>query len=115
MSDRDGWLSEHIVNRPHPIGNLVERFQEALEGAKREEDLQIFLAENPFILSEQFPHGTHVVPKFRFGGKYVSDFLVSEVTSAGTIWILVELEPANAPLVTKDGICLRESGGAFSR
>lgn len=103
MIDRDDWLDEYMVHRPYPIGDLAERFEEAINSSQREEDLQDFLTRNPFILSEQFPHGTHVVPKFRFGGKYVSDFLISEITSGGTIWILVELEPVNIPLVTKAG------------
>lgn len=101
--DRDDWLKNFIVSRPSPIGNLVERFEDVIERAGREEDLQAFFAENPFILSEQWPHGTHVVPKFRFGGQYVSDFLISEITSGGTFWILVELEPASAELVTRGG------------
>jgi hypothetical protein len=101
--DRDEWLGRFIARRPSPIGNLVERFEDVVEHARREEDLQKFLTKNPFILSEQLPHGTHVVPKFRFGGRYVSDFLISEVTSGGTFWILVELEPANADLVTQGG------------
>lgn len=103
MIDRDEWLKDFMVTRPHPVGNLAERFEKVIDSAKREEDLQNFLAENPFILSEQFPHGTHVVPKFSFGGKYVSDFLISEITSGGTFWILVELEPADAPLITQGG------------
>jgi Domain of unknown function (DUF4263) len=112
MIARDDWLSKFIVNRPHPIGNLSERFEETINNAQREEDLQEFLARNPFILSEQLPHGTHVVPKFRFGGKYISDFLISEVTSGGTFWVLVELEPANIPLVTGEGnLSQRVRGG----
>lgn len=103
MVDRDEWLDKFMVSRPSPIGDLVERFEKVIQNAGREEDLQVFLTENPFILSEQFPHGTHVVPKFKFGAEYVSDFLVSEITSGGTFWTLIELEPANAPLVTKDG------------
>jgi hypothetical protein len=112
MSNRDDWLERFMVHRPHPIGNLVEQFEQTINNAQREEDLQDFLTSNPFILSEQFPHGTHVVPKFRFGGKYVSDFLISEITSGGTFWILVELEPANIPLVTKEGnLSQRVRGG----
>jgi hypothetical protein len=103
MVDRDEWLSRHLVSRPAPIGDLATRFEDAISGAEREEDMQAFFTQNPFILSEQLPHGTHVVPKFRFSGEYVSDFLISEITSGGTFWILVELEPVNAPLVTKGG------------
>src|ERR1700709_458838 len=103
MVDRDEWLGEFIVSRPQSVGKLAERFEKVIEDAKREADLQRFLTENPFILSEQFPHGVHVVPKFSFGGKYVSDFLVSEISSGGTFWNLIELEPVDGPLVTKSG------------
>jgi hypothetical protein len=115
MNDRDEWLSKFLVRRPSPIGNLVERFEETIRNAQREEDLQKFLAENPFILSEQVPHGTHVVPKFKFGNKYVSDFLVSEITSGGTFWILVELEPVNVPLVTKEGLLTQRVRGGVQQ
>jgi hypothetical protein len=103
MGDRDEWLGNYIVARPSPIGDLAGRFEDAISNAQREEELQEFFTRHPFILSEQLPHGTHVVPKFRFGGEYVSDFLISEITSGGTFWILVELEPVNAGLVTKGG------------
>jgi hypothetical protein len=93
MGDRDEWLGNYIVARPSPIGDLAERFEDAINNAQREEELQEFFARHPFILSGQLAHGTHVVPKFRFGGEYVSDFLISEITSGGTFWILVELEP----------------------
>jgi hypothetical protein len=84
MGDRDGWLGKYIVTRPSPIGDLAERFEDTISNAQREEELQEFFTKHPFILSEQQPHGTHVVPKFRFGGEYVSDFLISEITSGGT-------------------------------
>jgi hypothetical protein len=47
MIDRDEWLRDFMVSRPHLVGNLAERFEKVIEGAKREEDLQSFLAENP--------------------------------------------------------------------
>lgn len=103
MGHRDEWLEKYIISRPSPIGDLADRFEKTINDAQREEDLQEFLTKYPFILKEQLPHGTHVVPKFKFGGKYVSDFLVSDVTSGGTFWVLVELEPVGVALVTKDG------------
>ena len=103
MSVGSDWLEKFHVPRPGPISGLVERFTEVVDTAKREEDLQKFLAENPYILAEQLPHCHHVIPKFSFGGKYVSDFLLPEMASSGTTWILVELEPADTQLVTKSG------------
>lgn len=103
MDEVDNWIEKYAVTRPFPIGNLAERFEHALDAAEREEDLQRFLSENPFILAEQLPHCHYVIPKFRFGGTYVSDFLLPEHHSGGTVWVLVELEPVNVPLITKSG------------
>jgi hypothetical protein len=103
MSDRSDWLEQFHAARPVPISGLADRFAAAVNSAEREEDVQKFLAENPYILSEQLPHCHFVIPKFRFGGKYVSDFLLPEIASSGTTWILVELEPTNTQLVTRSG------------
>jgi Shedu protein SduA, C-terminal len=102
MSDLD-WLKKFNVTRPFPAGGLADKFEQLLEEAPSEEAIQQFLAENPFILAEQLPHCHYVIPKFRFGGKYVSDFLVPEMTSGGTFWTLIELEPVNAQLITVSG------------
>jgi hypothetical protein len=102
MSDCD-WLEQFNVPRPFPTGGLADKFEQLLDGAHSEEAIQQFLAENPFILAEQLPHCHHVIPKFRFGGKYVSDFLIPEMSSGGIFWTLIELEPADAQLVTASG------------
>jgi hypothetical protein len=103
MADEDSWLEEFYAPRPFPIAGLAERLEKVLDGASREEDIQKFLSDNPFILAEQLPHCHYVIPKFRFGGEYVSDFLLPEMASSGTTWVLVELEPVNAQLVTASG------------
>jgi hypothetical protein len=103
MSVGSNWLEQFHAARPVPISGLVERFTDVVDTAEREEDIQKFLAANPYILAEQLPHCHFVIPKFRFGGKYVSDFLLPEMASSGTTWILVELEPANTQLVTRSG------------
>jgi hypothetical protein len=103
MSDEDSWLGKFHAQRPVPIGGLAQRFENVLDTATREEDIQQFLAENPYILAEQLPHCHHVIPKFRFGGEFVCDFLLPEIASSGPTWVLVELEPVNARLVTASG------------
>lgn len=103
VEDEDEWLDQFHARRPVPIAGLADRFEDILNTAAREEDVQQFLAENPFILGEQLPHCHYVIPKFRFGGEYVSDFLLPEKASSGTTWVLVELEPVNAQLVTASG------------
>jgi hypothetical protein len=99
----DDWLEKFHAMRPVPIAGLAQRFENTLDAAAREEDVQKFLTENPYILAEQLPHCHHVIPKFRFGGEFVSDFLLPEMASSGTTWVLVELEPTNAQLVTASG------------
>ncbi len=103
MDEYDPWLEQYAVQRPPRIGALVQQFERILDTAQKEEDVQKFLKDNPYILAEQLPHCHHVIPKFRFGGQYVSDFLLPEMTSGGTFWVLVELEPPNATLVTASG------------
>jgi Domain of unknown function (DUF4263) len=103
MEDYDPWLEKFHAQRPVPIAGLAQRFESALATAAREEDVQQFLTENPYILAEQLPHCHYVIPKFRFGGQFVCDFLLPEKASSGTTWVLVELEPTNAQLVTASG------------
>ena len=103
LDDEDSWLHQFHARRPVPIAGLADRFEMVLDTAVREEDVQQFLTENPFLLAEQLPHCHHVIPKFRFGGEYVCDFLLPEMASSGTTWVLVELEPVNAQLVTASG------------
>jgi hypothetical protein len=97
------WLDKFHARRPVPISGLTKRFESVLDAAAREEDVQQFFTENPFILAQQLPHCHHVIPKFRFGGEFVSDFLLAEMPSSGPAWVLVELEPVGAQLVTASG------------
>lgn len=103
IADDHSWIEKFYAPRPVPIGGLAQRFANVLDTAAREEDVQRFLTENPFILAEQLPHCHYVIPKFRFGGELVSDFLLAEMPSSGPAWVLVELEPVNAQLVTASG------------
>lgn len=103
MPDDDDWLERYHARRPVPIVGLAARFEKVLETAAREEDVQQFLTDNPYILAEQLPHCHFVIPKFRFGGKFVCDFILPEMASSGTDWVLIELEPVNARLVTASG------------
>lgn len=105
MDDQRFWLDQHAV--PRPVGGaraICQSFCELLESNPSDEEAaQQFLTKNPFFLSEQLPHCHHVIPKFKFGNQYVSDFVLPEMTSGGTFWVFVEIEPTNAQLVTKRG------------
>jgi hypothetical protein len=74
---------------------------EALLARKPDENAcQAFLATHPAILAAfgRSGHGEWVIPKPRFGGAYVPDFLACHGTSGGLFWTLVELEsPRHRP------------------
>ena len=80
-------------------------FQRCLESAKREEDLQRFIASHPELLVQLVGggHGRFVIPKKRLGSEHVTDFMVGHCHSFGFEWIAVELESPLAKLFTKKG------------
>ena len=74
---------------------------------KREETVQKYLEDNKKILIAAFgmPEWYYniVIPKFRFGSNYVSDFVIITGQSY-SYWInLVELEPPTVNLFTREG------------
>lgn len=77
----------------------------AINSAKREEDIQLFLQNNPALLIQHLGggHGRWVIPKPRLGGEYVPDFLIAERHSFGYEWQAVELESPLKPMFTKKG------------
>ena len=73
----------------------LQRFRTLLAEAQREEDLQVFLTQNPYLLC---PHYSRLWPKLPFGAT-VSDY----VFELATDYLLVEIEPQNHKLFTKSG------------
>jgi hypothetical protein len=95
------WLGISIEE----IEQIEKKYWEALESATREEDMQQFLKENPYILIRWLSggHGRWVLPKPKFGERYIPDFLVSDEDSIGYNWKLVELESPTAKMFTRTG------------
>src|SRR5436853_2645043 len=91
--------------RPDDRGKVVRAFLQLLEADTTEEGLQQFLQDHPFILFRAVGRGIGflVVPKFRFGSQFVSDFLLG-IWAQNWEFTLVELELKNAGLFTIDGI-----------
>jgi hypothetical protein len=85
-------------------GNDVRAYEERLETASNEADLQRYLV-HPLMLIQQLGggHGRYVVPKQRLGSEYVTDFVIGERSSLGFEWIAVELESPTAQMFTKNG------------
>jgi hypothetical protein len=83
----------------------IDALREALDSAKREEDIQQFLQANPKYLIQHLGggHGRWIIPKQRLGAQHVTDFMIGERDSMGFRWQAVELESPLAKMFTKSG------------
>jgi len=101
--DEAFWES-HYAERPRgKCVESVEKFENLLDRAPNEIEVQKALEEQPWILAEQHPHCHYVLPQFRLSDMYVTDFVLPERCSGGTFWYLVEIEKPKVKLVTKSG------------
>lgn len=82
------------------LEHVAEDFETLLAaGATREEELQVFIRDNPFILHPS----AELIPKQKLGEDFVTDFVVATPLEQGTVFYLVEIERANHPVLIKDG------------
>lgn len=98
-------LRDFFVSWDRIESNDVEAFQLALDEARREEDIQQFLQENPKCLIQHLGggHGRWVIPKQKLGSEHVTDFVIGERDSLGFHWQAVELESPLKPMFNKNG------------
>lgn len=80
------------------LKKLADEFESLIGEATKEEELQIFLKKNPFILHPS----AECIPKKKLGEDFVTDFVLVATTSQGPTYILVELERASHQILTKD-------------
>jgi hypothetical protein len=81
---------------------------------RKEEPCQRFLTRNQDILLESF-RKDRIIPKFRFGNEFVSDFVLYSETSLGPKITLVELEPPNEKPFTDKGKYARRLNDAIGQ
>ncbi len=75
-----------------------------IDNAPDERPIQELLQSRPQILSSLVSgHYRYCIPQVRLGGKYVADFLLAYVDSAGIHWILVELETPDSSVTLANG------------
>jgi hypothetical protein len=86
-------------------GREIAVFENALNYARDESDMQRLIEANPRILIQHFAvgRGAWFKPKQRLGSEYEADFLIAQQGSGGLIWYAVELERPQAMLFTKKG------------
>ena len=87
---------------------IIPKYIKCLNSAKKEEDVQSFLARNVQLAMEAFCDGARpldIIPKFKLGQDYVTDFTLLGVRSYGDPYhvVLVELESPNANPYNKIG------------
>jgi len=87
--------SETTIER---LEQIAEEFDNLLEKHGKEEELQVFLQDHPFVL-----HPTaDQIPKMKLGEDFVTDFVLVAPNNQGPNYILVELERASHPVLNKD-------------
>jgi hypothetical protein len=71
----------------------VEQLQEVIDSANDEKPIQQFLEANPQTLTAILTgRSRFLIPRRSLAGKYIPDFLISDLDSLGIRWLLVELE-----------------------
>lgn len=83
-----------VVNK---LKEIIEKFEDLLNKAKYEEDLQKFLSTHPVILS---PTALKVLSKHELGSEYIPDFVICEIENE---YIFVEIEAPSKKLFNKNG------------
>lgn len=99
-------LDTYALDDRIPTPESIRGLEELLESGERfEEPLQQHLTTHPALLASLVVggHKTWVIPKQRFGGQHVTDFLVMGLNSAGPHWVMVELEAARHDIALKSG------------
>jgi hypothetical protein len=98
------FIESHSVTMDHDrFLGAVKQLAELVEQCCEERQLQAAIERHPYILSEQFAHCHHVIPRVSLGGSFEVDFFCLDISSPGKEWIGVEIEPPGAQVVTKSG------------
>jgi hypothetical protein len=83
----------------------IAEFEDALNAARDEADMQRFLEDHPCMLLQLISggRGAWVIPQKRLGSEHVTDFLIAQKASGGFVWYAVELERPQARMFNKNG------------
>lgn len=93
------------------LRDISSKFEVLLNDAEREEDLQIFLKENPMVL-----HPTaEVIPKKKLGEDFITDFVLVTPSDQGSTYTLVEIEKSSHPVLVKDNSLSSQTNHAIKQ
>jgi len=94
---------EQIIQSDNILDRLQQKVNELkvlLETEVKEEKLQYFLKENPFLLKPS----SEFIPKQKLGEDFVTDFVLLNILDQGPCYTLVELEKSSYSILTKEGV-----------
>lgn len=98
------FIEQHSVRIDHlGFSSAVDTLAELVEQNREENQLQAFIEEHPYILSQQFAHCHHVFARVKLGERFEADFFCLDIPSSGKEWIGVEIEPPGIKVITKSG------------
>lgn len=81
----------------HKIENLIRDFEEILENATKEEEIQEFLKENTILIKQH----SKKIPKQKLGEEWITDFVLVNMLDQGPKYTLVEIEKPSMKILTK--------------
>lgn len=98
------FIERHAVQIDHDgFLGAVDVLEGLVEAGASENELQKHLEIHPYILSQQFAHCHHVIPKVALGVQYETDFMCLDIPSSGREWRAVELESPLKNVITRQG------------
>jgi hypothetical protein len=84
----------------HGAQDLLRHFRQLLVNARKEEELQQFVRDHPQVL---YPDYIDVIPKFKLGSEYVTDFLMIVQSQQGLEHVFIELEHPEKRIFVQSG------------
>ncbi|OLP18584.1 hypothetical protein BST81_09850 [Leptolyngbya sp. 'hensonii'] len=80
------------------LKKLADELESLIGAGTKEEEIQLFLKANPFVLHPS----AECIPKKKLGEDFVTDFVLVSTTTQGPTYILVELERSSHAILNKD-------------
>jgi hypothetical protein len=108
-------MSDVSPNKPDQtiskLEEIAQHFEELLLSAEREEELQVFLKNNPLVLDPM----AEQIPKKRLGEDFITDFVLVTPDEQGPAYTLVEIEKSSHPVLIKDNSLSSEANHAIKQ
>ncbi|MFN8254566.1 MAG: hypothetical protein U0W24_02680 [Bacteroidales bacterium] len=87
---------DNLLNK---LVELKNKYDNLLQNANREEEIQVFLKEHPILIQ---PY-SKVIPKQKLADDFITDFVFASTLDQGIKYTFVELERISIPIFTEKG------------